>query len=166
MDALNCFIVVLWSDHGFHLGEKQHWAKRTLWEESTRVPLLFVGPGIKATEECREPASLIDIYATLVEYCGLPVNRYLEGVSLMPQLKDASTRRERPAVTSSYFGNHSIRSRDWRLVDLRSSRRDEFKNLAGDSAYKAIRDQLGQWLPEEAAPEFKPNSERERLQRK
>ncbi len=168
-------IVVLWSDHGFHLGEKQHWAKRTLWEESTRVPLLFVGPGIKATEECREPASLIDIYPTLVEYCGLPVNRYLEGVSLMPQLKDASTHRERPAVTSSYFGNHSIRSRDWRLVvyedgqeELYDHRNDpdEFKNLAGDSAYKAIRDQLGQWLPEEAAPEFKPNSERERLQRK
>ena len=37
-------IIVLWSDHGFHLGEKQHWAKRTLWEESTRVPLLFAGP--------------------------------------------------------------------------------------------------------------------------
>ena len=109
-------IIVLWSDHGFHLGEKQHWAKRTLWEESTRVPLLFVGPEIEPGEACREPASLIDIYPTLVEMCGLPANRHLEGVSLLPQLKDPATAREQPAITSSYFGNHSVRSRDWRLV--------------------------------------------------
>ena len=168
-------IIVLWSDHGFHLGEKQHWAKRTLWEESTRVPLLLVGPGIKSGEECREPASLIDIYPTLVELCGLPANRYLEGVSLMPQLKDPATPREQPAITSSYFGNHSIRSRDWRLVvyedgpeELYDHRNDpdEFNNLAGDPAYKAIRDQLADWIPEDPASEFKAKSERLRARRK
>ena len=54
-------IIALWSDHGFHLGEKQHWAKRTLWEESTRVPLLISGLGIKPGKECKEPASLLDL---------------------------------------------------------------------------------------------------------
>ncbi|HJN11631.1 MAG: sulfatase [Pirellulaceae bacterium] len=168
-------IVVLWSDHGFHLGEKQHWAKRTLWEESTRVPLLLVGPGIESGKECREPASLVDIYPTLVELCGLPANRHLEGVSLVPQLKDPATPREQPAITSSYFGNHSIRSRDWRLVvyedgpeELYDHRNDpdEFNNLAGDPAYKSIRDQLADWIPEDPASEFRAKSERLRARRK
>jgi len=168
-------IIVLWSDHGFHLGEKQHWAKRTLWEESTRVPLVLVGPDIKSDGECREPASLIDIYPTLVEICGLPANQHLEGISLVPQLKDPATLREQPAITSSYFGNHSIRSRNWRLVvyedgqeELYDHRNDpdEFNNLAGDPTYKSIRDQLADWIPNNPATEFKDKSERLRTRRK
>jgi arylsulfatase A-like enzyme len=167
-------LIVLWSDHGFHLGEKQHWAKRTLWEESTRVPLLFAGPGIKPGTACPEPASLIDIYPTLVELCRLPAHRHLEGLSLVPQLNDPATRRDRPAITSSYFGNHAIRSRYWRLIvysdgaeELYDHRidPDEFRNLANDPTHKAIRDQLARWLPREAAPEFKANSERSRARR-
>ena len=168
-------LIVLWSDHGFHLGEKQHWAKRTLWEESTRVPLLFAGPGIKPGKACREPASLIDIYPTLLQLCKLPDNSRLEGLSLVPQLNDPSIGRKHPAITSSYFGNHAIRSRDWRLIvyedgaeelyDHRSDP-DELRNLAGDPAHKAMRDQLARWLPKDAAPEFKAKSERFRLRAK
>jgi arylsulfatase A-like enzyme len=161
----------LWSDHGFHLGEKQHWAKRTLWEESTQVPLLFAGPGIDAGTSCNEPASLIDIYPTLVELCKLPKNSHLDGVSLVPQLRDSSTPRDHPAITSSYAGNHSIRSRDCRLIvyedgaeELYDHRNDpdEFHNLAGQSKYKVIRDELARWLPQESVPEFKAKSERAR----
>ncbi len=168
-------LVVLWGDHGFHLGEKQHWAKRTLWEESTRVPFLFAGPGIEPGQKCREPASLIDIYPTLVELCGFPSNSRLEGVSLVPQLNDPAAPRERPAVTSSYFGNHSIRSRDWRLIvyqdgaeELYDHRNDpdEFRNLAGDPAHKTTRDRLARWLPKTATPEFKAKSERSRKRAK
>ncbi|MBT5018313.1 MAG: sulfatase [Planctomicrobium sp.] len=168
-------LIVLWSDHGFHLGEKEHWAKRTLWEESTRVPLLFAGPGIIPGKACAEPASLLDIYPTLSELCGLPANSHLEGVSLVPQLKDPTKARDRPAITSSYFGNHSIRSRDWRLIvyedgaeELYDHRNDpnEFHNLAGDPTHKAIRDQLVRWLPDKATPEFKVKSERSRGRRK
>ncbi len=164
-------LVVLWSDHGFHLGEKQHWAKRTLWEESTRVPLLFAGRGIKPGKACAEPASLIDIYPTLVELCKLPENPHLEGLSIVPQLNNPATPRDRPAITSSYFGNHSIRSRDWRLIvysdgaeELYNHRNDpdEFHNLAGNPTHKAIRDQLTRWLPKKAAPESKARSERSR----
>lgn len=167
-------VIVLWSDHGFHLGEKQHWAKRTLWEESTRVPFLFAGPGIKPGQPCPEPANLIDIYPTLVELCNLPANPHLEGLSLVPQLNDPTTPRDRPAITSAYFGNHSIRSRDWRLIvyedgakELYDHRNDpdEFYNLANDPSHKAIRDQLVRWLPKEATPEFKVISERDRVRR-
>ncbi|NNJ26380.1 Choline-sulfatase [Planctomycetes bacterium LzC2] len=164
-------LIVLWSDHGFHLSEKRHWAKRTLWEESTRVPLLFAGPDIQAGKPCLEPSSLLDIYPTLVELCGLPANSHLEGVSLVPQLADPLTSRERPAITSSYFDNHSVRSRDWRLIvyddaseelyDHRSDP-DEFHNLAGDPTRQAMRDRLARWLPKETAPEFKNESERSR----
>ena len=162
-------VIVLWSDHGFHLGEKQHWAKRTLWQESTRVPLLFAGPGIEPGEESAEPASLLDIYPTLIELCKLPANPHLEGVSLVPQLRDPAKPRERPAITSSYFGNHSIRSREWRLIvykdgaeELYDHRNDpnEFHNLANDPTHKTIRNRLAKWLPKAAAPEFKTKSER------
>jgi arylsulfatase A-like enzyme len=168
-------IVVLWSDHGFHLSEKQHWAKRTLWEESTRVPLLFAGPDIKPGKACAEPASLLDVYPTLVEMCRLPKNTRLEGISLVPQLDDPTTARDRPAITSSYFGNHSIRSRDWRLIvyedgaeELYDHRDDpdEFRNLANDPSHSATRDQLVRWLPKEVASEFRTRSERSRGQSK
>ncbi len=168
-------LIVLWSDHGFHLGEKQHWAKRTLWEESTRVPLLFAGPGIKPGEVCPGPASLLDIYPTLVELCKLPANPHLEGLSLVPQLSEPTTPRDRPAITSSYFGNHSIRSRDWRLISYHDGAKelydhrtdpDEFHNLSDDPAHQAICDQLSRWLPKKSAPEFKAKSERSRVREK
>ena len=165
-------VIVLWSDHGFHLGEKHHWAKRTLWEESTRVPLLFAGPGIEPGETCVEPASLIDIFPTLVELCELPKNSLLEGISLVPQLEDPKTRREYPAITSSYFGNHAIRTRDWRYIRYADGAEelydhrvdpDEFTNLAKDPEHEAIKQQLAKWLPEDAAPEFKPVRQREQV---
>lgn len=164
-------IVVLWSDHGFHLGEKQHWAKRTLWEESTRVPLLFSGPGIDPGPPCVEAVSLIDIFPTLIALCRLRDNPQLEGVSLMPQLINPKSPRERPAITSSYFGNHSIRNRDWRLIIYRDGNEelydhradpDEFNNLAGNPAYQAVRDKLANWLPRSATPEVKSKSELKR----
>ncbi len=166
----NNTVIVLWSDHGFHLGEKHHWAKRTLWEESTRVPLLIAGPGISPGDYCDSPASLLDIYPTLTELCRLPAPPHAEGLSLVPQLKDPNRSRERPAITSSYDGNHAIRTRDWRLIsyengdqELYDHRADpeEFHNLARDPAYQTIRDELSDWLPKQAAPEFKPKSERQ-----
>ncbi|MEL6105467.1 MAG: sulfatase [Planctomycetota bacterium] len=165
-------MIVLWSDHGFHLGEKHHWAKRTLWEESTRVPLLLAGPGISPGEPCKEAVSLIDIYPTLVQFCGLPATQHLEGRSLMPQLKDPTASRTQPAITSSYEGNHSIRTRDWRLIvyddgerELYHHRNDpnELKNLVTDPAHSAIQDRLAAWLPKNAASEFKQESERTRV---
>ena len=168
-------LIVLWSDHGFHLGEKQHWAKRTLWEESTRVPLVFSGPGIRPGKPCLEPASLLDLYPTLVELCDLPKNPRLEGLSLVPQLNDPKAARDRPAITSAYFGNHSVRSRDWRLISYEDGAKelydhrtdsDEFHNLAKDPAHQDVIKELSRWLPRKAIPEFKVKSERQRRTRR
>ncbi|MEM7699025.1 MAG: sulfatase [Verrucomicrobiota bacterium] len=164
-------IVVVWSDHGFHLGEKQHWAKRTLWEESTRVPLIFAGPDIEPGSGCGEAVSLLDIYPTLVQLCGLSENHHLEGVSLTPQLADPRATRISPAITSSYFGNHSVRTKDWRLIayetgelELYDHRADpgELINLANDPEYSEQRSILMEFLPKNAEPEFKTESERMR----
>ena len=154
-------IVLLWSDHGFHLGEKQHIAKRTLWEESTRVPLIITGPGIKPGN-CPEPASLIDVYPTLTELCGLPSNTTNNGVSLMPQINNPAQERQTPAITSSFFGNHAIRSRDWRYIRYANGAeelyhhqndQDEFTNLASKPEYNEIKQKLSRWIPQNAAPE-------------
>jgi choline-sulfatase len=170
-------IVVLWSDHGFHLGEKQHLAKRTLWEESTRVPFMVAGPGIKPGADCREAVSLLDVYPTLVELCGLPENAGLEGVSVVPQLDAPGAVREEPAISSSYFGNHAVRTRDWRYIryadgaeELYDHRVDsgELTNLAGNPEHGARKAALEKWLPDDtaAAPEVKPPAEREQRKMK
>jgi len=156
-------IVVLWSDHGFHLGEKQKWAKRTLWEESTRTPLIVAGPGVKPGA-CREAVSLLDIYPTLVELCELPANRHLEGISLVPQLEDPGAERTVPVLSSSFYGNHSVRTRDWRYIRYKDGAEelydhradpDEFKNLASFPAHAGRKASLVRWLPEDPAPEVK-----------
>ncbi len=162
-------IVVLWSDHGFHLGEKQHIAKRTLWEESTRVPLMIAGPGIEPGA-CSEPVSLIDLYTSLLELCGLAPNPVLEGISLQPQLEDPVAERKRPAITSSFFGNYAIRSRDWRHIryadgaqELYDHRADpaERVNLAAGPGSASIKAQMTAWLPRDPAPEVKGLARRE-----
>ena len=63
--------IVLYSDHGFHLGEKDRWAKRSLWEDSTQVPMMIIGPGIAKGKVCTKPVELLDIYPTLLELAGL-----------------------------------------------------------------------------------------------
>src|SRR5207253_6317765 len=89
-------VVVLWSDHGWHLGEKGITGKNTLWERSTRVPLIFAGPGVSRGARCERPAELLDLYPTLLDLCGLEANNTNKWLSRVPQLKDATAARERP----------------------------------------------------------------------
>jgi arylsulfatase A-like enzyme len=156
-------VVVLWSDHGWHLGEKGITGKNTLWERSTHVPLIFAGPGVAAGASCSQPAELLDMYPTLVELCGLPapVATPLEGHSLLPQLKDASATREWPAITTHNQNNHTVRSEHWRYIryadgseELYDHRTEpnEWTNLAADKQHQdTIRD-LARWLPQTNAP--------------
>ena len=149
-------IVVLWSDHGWHLGEKLITGKNTLWERSTRVPLIFAGPGIPRGAVCEEPVELLDIYPTLVELAGLPEKKGLEGHSLAPQLRDPRTPRPWPALTIHNHDNWSVRTKQWRyiryadgseeLYDLRIDP-NEWINLAGKPKYRSVIRRLKKWIP-------------------
>ncbi|MHB1308585.1 MAG: sulfatase-like hydrolase/transferase [Limisphaerales bacterium] len=159
-------LVVVWGDHGWHLGEKGITGKNTLWDRGTKVPLLFAGPGVKAGQRCAQPAELLDIYPTLIELTGVPARADLEGLSFVPQLTDASTPRERPAITSHNQGNHGLRSERWRyihyadgseeLYDLQNDPH-EWTNLAGQSGQAAVIEAHKKWLPKIDRPPA-PNS--------
>jgi choline-sulfatase len=149
-------IVVLWSDHGYHLGEKAITGKNTLWERSTRVPLILAGPGVARGSRVQTPAELLDLYPTLIELCGLAPRTDLEGVSLAPQLRDAKARRERPAITSHNQGNHAVRSERWRYIryadgseELYDRQNDphEWTNLVARPEHAAVIAEHRKWLP-------------------
>jgi choline-sulfatase len=153
-------IIVLWSDHGWHLGEKGITGKNTLWERSTRVPLIFAGPGITANAKCARPAELLDIYPTLLDLCGLPPNKANEGISLVPQLKDPKAARERPAITTHNAGNHGVRTEKWRYIvyadgseELYDEVNDphEWTNLAKGPRYADVKKELAKWAPAKSA---------------
>lgn len=163
-------IVVLWSDHGWHLGEKHHWHKSTLWEEATRVPLIIAAPGVtQPGSRTRSPVGLIDLYPTLIDLCDLPPNPSLDGTSLKPLLKQPARVWQQPAITTHGRGNHAVRSERYRYIryadgseELYDHRNDprELKNLlyagnASDASEMAaltqVRDQLSAFLPESDA---------------
>lgn len=132
-------IVVLLSDHGFHLGEKERWAKRSLWEESTRVPLIVSAPGRSPGVSTR-PVGLVDVYPTLLDLAGLQADPALDGHSLTPLLEDPEAAWPHVAVTTFGPGNHALRSTRWRYIryadgseELYDHDRDphEWRNLAG-----------------------------------
>ena len=155
-------IVVFWSDHGWHLGEKQHWHKMTLWEEATRVPLLIAAPGAaKAGARCDRPVSLVDIYPTLIDLCGLAAKPELDGQSLAGLLRDPGAKRDRPAVMVYRRGQCAVRSRRWRYIRYadggeelydHESDPNEWTNLAGRPEHKAVIADLARWIPKKPAP--------------
>lgn len=124
-------VVVLWSDHGFHLGEKQITGKNSLWERGTHVPMILAGPGVAAGGRCAQPAELLDIYPTLVELCGLPPRGGLEGHSLVPQLTAPEQPRDWPAITTHNRFNHAVRTRRHRYIRYANGT-EEFYDLESD----------------------------------
>lgn len=155
--------IVLWSDHGWHLGEKLHWRKFALWEEATHNVLMMVAPGVtRPGGRCARPVSLMDIYPTLVELHGLPAKPGLEGVSLMPLLKNPSASWDRPAVTTYGRNNHSVRSDRYRYIRYADGAEElydhfedelEWNNLAADPRYATVKRELARWLPHVNAPD-------------
>ncbi|MFP6875841.1 MAG: sulfatase-like hydrolase/transferase [Roseibacillus sp.] len=150
-------IIVFWSDHGQHLGEKRHWRKQALWEESTRVPLSIHVPGTgNAGRSCDRAVSLLDLYPSLIELCGLPPMKGLEGISLLPQLEDPEARRTEPAVTTWYYNNHAIRGPRWRYIRYRDGSEElydhkmdplEHVNQAANPKYAKIKERMKTYLP-------------------
>jgi arylsulfatase A-like enzyme len=167
LDALNDSgkaddtIIVLFTDHGFHLGEKQRWAKRSLWERSTRTPLIIAAPGLSAGTTCTRPVGLIDLYPTLIELCGIAPKEGLEGQSIAPLVRDPALKWDRPAITTFKQNNHAIRSERWRYIryadgseELYDHAKDphEWHNLAQDPEYANVIKKHAKWLPATNVP--------------
>jgi choline-sulfatase len=152
-------IIVLWSDHGWHLGEKQHWHKTTLWEEATRVPLIICAPGY-GPAVCDRPVSLLDLYPTLNELIGFDADDSHDGVSLVPLLRNPRAEWRRPAVIEFKRGNAAVRSQRYRYIRYRDGGEElydhetdpyEWHNLADSEEYAAIKNELASWIAQDWA---------------
>ncbi|MCA9248496.1 MAG: sulfatase [Planctomycetales bacterium] len=156
-------IICLWSDHGWHLGEKQHWRKFALWEEATRAPMIWCAPGVTSPGGvCERPVDYTSIYPTLIDLCGLPLpenpqGQQFDGVSMRTLLADPQAAWQRPAITTHGRNNHAVRTQHFRYIhyadggeELYDHRHDpmEFKNLAGDPKFAHVKHEIAAWLPQ------------------
>lgn len=171
--AANTLVIIV-SDHGFHLGEKDHLKKTTIWEEVTRIPMIISGPGVSAGASVSHPVSLIDIYPTVLDLLHIPTNEYdatLDGHSLRPFLEDADATWDGPSVALSVLHgphhvephqpapiedqHHSIRDQRYRytlcsdgseeLYDLKNDPHS-WHNQADNPAYAREKERLRQTL--------------------
>jgi len=168
-------IVVLWGDHGYHIGEKNHFAKSALWQQTTHTPLIIYAPddlpsGAPANRSrCSYPVSLVDIYPTLIELCGLPKRKGLDGRSLAPLVRNPAADWPWPAlITHSphwHGTNHAIRSHKFYYIRYRDGREElydtqddpnQWKNLADDPRCAKAKEKLRAWLPKTNAEHFRP----------
>ncbi|MCB1123657.1 MAG: sulfatase, partial [Verrucomicrobiae bacterium] len=160
-------MIVLWSDHGWQLGEKEHWGKFTAWERSTHVPLIIVPPknsqpaGFRPGTRCANTVSLLDVYPTVVDLLGVNRRDDLDGRSLLPLIKNPNAPWPHPAVSAIGRGTWSVRDVKWRytryfdgteeLYNLGEDP-DEWKNLIDNSEYSAIAQRLAKFIPDD--PKF------------
>ena len=163
-------IVVFWSDHGWHLGEKSRYRKFTLWEESCRVPFI-----IKLPEKLKKKypqglnsgrvVGLIDIFPTLVDLCGLPKPKQnFDGNSVVPLLANPEKEWDKVAISQYSKDNYSLRTEKFRYIRYKNGSEElydhdndpyEWNNLADIPAYKVIKEKLAARLPKESKPYFK-----------
>ncbi len=109
-------IIVFWSDHGYHMGEKNTFQKHSLWERAGRVPFMISAPFLKKGKSVDKAVGLLDIYPTLLELCGLPNNDKNEGRSLVPLLKKPKTKWSHPVVTTWRGGGVAIQNDRYRYI--------------------------------------------------
>ena len=175
---LDSTIVVLWGDHGYHIGQKNHIAKSALWQQATRTPLIIhvpekISPRIGSTNRCKSPVSLVDLYPTLVELCGLPGREDLDGRSLVQLVKNPETPWPYPAVITHspwwHGTNHAVRSTRYHYIRYRDGAEElydmsndphQWQNLAHKPEHAAAKKELEKWLPKTNAKHFRGNEKR------
>ncbi len=165
-------IIVLWSDHGYHIGEKEWLHKRALWTQTSRVPFLISVPGMAtAGRSCPAAVSLLDIYPTLSDLCGLdqPVPQELAGHSLVPLLTDPDHEWPHVALTSHDIGNAAVTDARYHYIQYADGSEElydhetdsrEFHNLANAPGLRPVVTQLSAYLPSEWVPRPGPGKGR------
>lgn len=162
-------IVVMWSDQGYHHGEKGQWGKHTLWRQTSRVPLIFAGAGLPENQTVHATVGLIDLYPTLIDLCHLPPQHDMDGVSLLPVLKDPGSATDRSLFIPSHErGSYAVVNENWRYIYYRDGTEelyqlqedpDEWYNLAGDATYRSVIEQLKEVVPESLHPGATPSKD-------
>ena len=162
-------IIVLWSDHGWQLGEKEHWRKFALWKNTTRSVLMIRSPegtpglpeGSKNGAQSHRAVSLLDIYPTLGTLCGLPERHDLDGHTLIPLLRDPNAEWQYPAITSYDFSEFAVSTEKWRYIQYidgseelydQIEDQEEWFNLANDPDYNHVKEELIRHIPPNPAP--------------
>lgn len=149
-------MVVLWSDHGFHLGEKFHWQKLALWEHATRVPCLIRMPNQSIGVRHTACVSLADLAPTILAQCGVSSDYAMDGQSLLPLISNPSRTWDRPALTTLDGVHHALRTPQWRYIRYASGERElydevadpeELVNLAGQAGYNSLMADFDSQLP-------------------
>ncbi len=161
--------MVLWSDHGWQLGEKTHWRKYGLWENIANVHLMISAPpgspglpqGSRNGANCRRSVSLQDLYPTLLDLCALPPRQDIGGHTLTQLLDNPEAPWEHPAITSVFTGDLAVSWESWRYLAYKDGGEElynldsdphEWTNLAGDPRYAARKAELRAMLPSDPAP--------------
>ncbi len=150
-------IVVLWSDQGYHHGEKGDWGKHTLWERTTNVPFIWAGPGIARGGDVGATVNLLDMFPTLTELCGLADDQERDGTSLVSILRNPATAKDRDVYVPGMKPNeYTIINQDWRYIhyadgaeELYNVKKDpnEWDNLANHPEHEALKKKLRQSAP-------------------
>lgn len=155
-------IVMLWSDHGWHLGEKQHWRKFALWEEATRTVFTVSAPGVTpAGKVCSAPVDYLNVYPTLCELAALSTPDHVKGKSLTPLLRDPAAAWDGVAMCTHGRGNHAVRDSRYRYIRYANGDEElydhdgdpmEYTNRAADISLAEVKARLAKWIPAEEAP--------------
>ncbi|MGB0369958.1 MAG: sulfatase [Opitutales bacterium] len=149
-------IIVFWSDHGYHIGEKNTFQKITTYERSSHVPFVFAGPGVPAGQHTDRVVSLLDMYPTLVELTGLPKNERNEGRSLVPLMDRPTLDWPHPSIIQLGKGHFAIQSERYRYIRYEDGSEelydhktdlDEIHNIAGNPEYDSLKTAMAKYIP-------------------
>jgi len=149
-------VIILWSDHGYRLGEKGTFAKHALWETATKAPLIFAGPDLPKGKKIDAPVEMLSIYPTLLELSGLPAYQRNEGYSLVDMMQQDKGLAEAKAITTFGMNNHAIKMNGYRYIQYEDGKEEfydhnsdpnEWNNEAGNPKYKAQIEKMKGFLP-------------------
>lgn len=164
-------VIVFWGDHGWHLGEKEHWRKFALWEESTRMPFVWVAPGVtKPGGVCDRTVDLMSVFPTLCALAGIEKPKHVEGENIRPLLADPKAAWDYPAITTYHLNNHAVRTERWRYIRYAGGGEElydhdadpyEWANLAKDPKFADAKKALKELLPKTNVPELPVGKEKD-----
>ena len=152
----NNTVVVLWSDHGYRLGEKGTFAKHALWETATKAPLMFAGPNVPKGKKIDTPVEMLSIYPTLLELSGLPAYSRNEGNSLVNMMQHDVDTSDAYALTTFGMNNHAVKTNNYRYIQYEDGTEEfydhntdpnEWTNEASNPKYKEQIAVMKKYLP-------------------